>query len=171
VGTVAGVDSPGFAEIVALGGLLAAIGGFFYAGLQLRHAQRSARGTFLLDLEEMLRHHDKIHIKLEPGGEEDWKPAGPDDWAAVEAYMGVFERIQLLVEERILDLDTVDRLYSYRVLNIVNNEHIRKEKLVEKGQFWTDFRKLWHSLENCYFWKINAEYLAEAGGSSPGGVR
>jgi hypothetical protein len=77
---------------------------------------------------------------------------------AVEAYMGVFERIQLLIDEKILDLDTVDRLYSYRILNIVSNERIWKEKLVEKEQFWPDFTRLWHSLEERPYWRRNVDY-------------
>jgi hypothetical protein len=157
------MESPSFTEwaglVLALGGLLVALGGFIYAGRQLFLSQRSARGSFLLDVEEMLRHHDHVHTKLDSKGGADWNPA-TEEWPAVEAYMGVFERIQLLIEERILELGTVDRLYSYRVLNIVSNDYIRKEKLVEKAQFWPDFCRLWHSLEACPYWKRNVDYRA-----------
>jgi hypothetical protein len=44
--------------VLTLGALLVAVGGFVYAGRQLLFSQRSARGAFLLDLEDVLRHHD-----------------------------------------------------------------------------------------------------------------
>jgi hypothetical protein len=147
--------------VLALGGLLVALGGFAYAGRQLLFSQRSARGTFLLDLEEVLRYHDKVHLKLDSADGENWNPA-PDEWPAVEAYMGVFERIQLLIDWSILDIETVDRLYSYRILNIVNNDYIAKEKLGEKAQFWPDFCRLWQSLEHCQYWKRNLTWRAQA---------
>ena len=107
----------------------------------------------------MLRHHDAVHVKLDSEWGADWKPS-PEEWPAIEAYMGVFERIQVLIDERVLTLRTVDRLYSYRVLNIVSNDHIRAEKLVEKEQFWPDFCKLWHGLERCPLWNENVQYRA-----------
>ena len=107
----------------------------------------------------MLRHHERVHVKLDSEEGAEWDPA-PEDWPAIEAYMGVFERIQLLVEDKVLTLRTVDRLYSYRVLNIVSNDHIRTKKLVEKKEFWPDFCKLWDSLEKCKYWKRNVAYRA-----------
>lgn len=73
--------------------------------------------------------------------------------------MGVFERIQLLVERKILDIKTVDRLFSFRVINIVLNDHIRSEKLGEKAEFWPDFLELWKSLQGQKAWEANLKYL------------
>jgi hypothetical protein len=146
---------------VGVCGLLLAMGGFYYAGRQLLHSQRSAQGAFLLDLEEVLRQHDEVHRKLDSPGGREWAPSD-NEWPAIEAYMGVFERIQLLVERKILDIETVDRLYSYRVINIVLNEHIRSEKLKKKAAFWPDFFKLWKSLQEQKYWKKNLQYHGEA---------
>jgi len=147
---------------VAMCGLLVALGGFYYAGRQLLHSQRSAQGTFLLDLEELLRQHDDVHRQLDSPTGRKWLPSD-QDWPAIEAYMGVFERIQLLVERRILDIETVDRLYSYRVINIVLNDHIRSEKLGEKAEFWPDFFALWKSLQGQKAWEANLKYLERHG--------
>lgn len=73
--------------------------------------------------------------------------------------MRVFGYIQLLLDEKILELETVERLYSFRVLNIVRNPHIREAKLVKKGQFWSDFCRLWKSLEGRGTWTENVAYL------------
>jgi hypothetical protein len=146
---------------VALCGLLLAMGGFSYAGRQLLHSQRSAQGAFLLDLEGMLRQHDEVHTKLDSPTGRAWAPSD-DDWPAIEAYMGVFERIQLLVDRKILDIETVDRLYSYRVINIVLNDRIRSGKLDEKAAFWPDFFELWKGLQGQKYWEKNLEYHGEA---------
>jgi hypothetical protein len=152
---------------VTAAGVVAALGGLFYAGRQLRHSRRSAHGTFLLDLEEMLRHHDAVHAKLDSEGGELWKPT-ETEWPAVEAYMSVFERIQVLVEEGILTLEEVDRLYSYRVLSIVSNASIHQMKLVEKGEFWPDFCKLRASLQELPYWQRNVAFREKEAGSRRG---
>ncbi len=99
---------------------------------QAQVSQRIASGQFLLQLDEMFWHHDKTHRRLRPGGEWTKPGAGPsshDDWVDVELYMGLFERIQVLEERGILQADTVDRLYGYRISNIIRNAKIRKRKL------------------------------------------
>ena len=58
-------------------------------------------------------------------------------------YMGLFERIYIFVEKGIIDdIDIINRLYGYRVRNIVANNIIRKEKLVKEADSWTDFIEL-----------------------------
>jgi hypothetical protein len=109
----------------------------------------------------MLRQHDEVHRRLDSPAGERWA-SSDDEWPAIEAYMGVFERIQLLVEKKILNIETVDRLYSYRVISIVRNDHIRREMLVEKREFWPDFYKLWNRLGECEYWNENLAYNGEA---------
>ena len=53
--------------------------------------------------------------------------------------MGLFERVKVLVDDKIIDIDTVDRLYGYRVDNIVNNETIRQAKLEREKDSYLDF--------------------------------
>jgi hypothetical protein len=155
------IDLQGIATFIGL--LLTGIG-LIYAGFQLRDSKRIARGDFLLRLDEALRHHDNVHKRLRPGGS--WSPLessssssgsgssssaiGPssyDEWVEVESYMGLFERIKVLVDDKIIDIGTIDRLYGYRVFNIVANDTIHKEKLVKRPDGWQDFIGLWHALE------------------------
>ena len=120
---------------------------------QLREGQKIAYGDFLLRLDEAFQRHQRVHTKLRPGGEwsrvgpdDKWRPEFPKDGPAVEAYMGLFERVQLLLEKDLIDIGTVNRLYGYRLFNIVNNPIIYQVKLVELGDGWIDFIKLWKAL-------------------------
>jgi hypothetical protein len=76
-------------------------------------------------------------------------PTTLDEWADVEKYMGIFERINILINEGILDIDTVDELYGYRIINIAANEVVRKEKLEDRRDYWQEFIELYEKiLEN-----------------------
>lgn len=116
---------------------------------QAEQAQKVTLGQFLLDLDEKFSHHQDAHVALRPGGKSANEDAGPvtaEEWAQVEAYMGLFERINILIDKNILDADTVDRLYGYRVNNIVANPVINQAKLVKKSEDWTNFLSLCEKL-------------------------
>jgi hypothetical protein len=120
------------------------------ASEQLETSQRIARGEFLLHLDEIFRHHDRVHRRLLPNRGEWGSPEnGPplDDseaWADIESYMGLFERIKVLIDAGMIDKDTMNRLYGYRISNIVRNNVIRVGKLEnpETKGGWTDFIEL-----------------------------
>ena len=63
--------------------------------------------------------------------------------------MGLFERIKVLVDNRIIDLKTVDRLYGYRITNIVKNKKIKTGKLEnpETKEGWQNFIELSSALK------------------------
>jgi hypothetical protein len=101
-----------FGDAATAIGLILTAAGLVYAGRQLQLQRRLARGDFILRLEEMLASHNDVHRRLDAPGGRSWQPT-EEDWPAVEAYMGTFERIELLVRSGILDLETVDNLYAY----------------------------------------------------------
>jgi hypothetical protein len=122
-----------------------AIGALVFAGLQLRRTFLIERGRFLLELERMSATYDKTHIRLRPGG--DWSdrvtgPASAQEWADLEDYMGFFEHCELLIKAGILEQNHFNRLFGYRLRNIVANETRVEAKLVKEGSDWTDFRSL-----------------------------
>ncbi|MCC6458009.1 MAG: hypothetical protein IT328_23845 [Caldilineaceae bacterium] len=138
------------ATLLGLIGLFCTGIGLFYAGWQLRLSQKIARGEFLLHLDELFQQHQGIHVRLRPGGDYytgECKPTTAEDWVAIEQYMGLFERIKMLVDDRIIDLDTIHRIYGYRVSNIVGNDTIRQVKLEQEKQSWRGFIELWQDLE------------------------
>jgi len=133
----------------AVGIILTGVG-LIFTGMQVRDARRIAQGEFLLRLDELFRTHHAVHVRLRPGGE--WTgsekgPQSPAEWAEVEAYMGLFERINLLIERKIVDKEIIDRLYGYRIRNIVANDAIRQAKLVSARASWRDFVNLCELLD------------------------
>jgi hypothetical protein len=132
-------------SIATIIGLALTAIGLIYTGSQIHGSKKVARGEFLLHLDEMLQKHNDVHIRLRPGGEWAKGNTGPknnEEWAAVERYMGLFERVNILVEDKIIDIDTIDRLYGYRIINISENKVIRQAKLEQESQSWQDFIKL-----------------------------
>lgn len=127
------------------------------ANKQLEMTKSNSRGDFLLRLDEAFQHHGEVREKLADGG--DWHkkkndpnyPKGPDfdiskDLIDVSNYMGLFERIKVLVDEGIIDIDLVDRLYSSRFFNIVRNPIIYQKRLVAHTNQWKEFIELWKAL-------------------------
>ena len=137
--------------ITAFAVIAAFIAGYYAKG-QLDEAKKTAYGDFLLHLDEMFRYYESVHTKLHPKG--NWSkgkhsPETVEDWVAVSGYMGLFERIQLLLENDIIkELDTADRLYGYRLFNIVKQPIIYHDMLVERGSGWIGFIKLWEALSD-----------------------
>jgi hypothetical protein len=108
-------------------------------------ATRTAEGNFLLHIEELWSSHFDVHLRLRPGG--DWAapdkgPQTSEEWARVEHYMGLFERLNSLVNNEVIQADYVARFYGYRVNNIWANEVIRSAKLERERDHWEDFIQL-----------------------------
>ncbi len=126
-------------------GLLFTFIGLIYTGEQIRRSRKVSLADFLLKLDEQLRVYDEIHIKLHHRGKWSKNDSGPeteDEWVLVEKYMGLFERIFVIVDSKIVPLEVIERLYGYRVSNIIKNEIIRNEQLVKYKKYWTDFISL-----------------------------
>jgi len=136
-------------SIVAPVALIMGALGVKYAAPQMEQTKKLARGEFLLRLEELFNDHIDTHKRLRPGGE--WSEnAGPTtnaEWSDVERYMGLFERINVLVNDGIVALDYVDQFYGYRILNIARNPAIYDAKLVRAAESWRGFIELWRKVE------------------------
>ena len=141
----------------AIGSIVSAIGliltgiGLCFAAFELRQSKqiaeeskRVSQGEFLLHLEELFQTHAEIHKRLRPGGDwsDDKGPSTPSEWADLERYMGLFERINALVNLHILDIGYVDDFYGYRLLNIVRNPMILQAKLAKGDSSWKGFLEL-----------------------------
>lgn len=140
--------------IIAIGTLITAIATVILAVVTRNtviQARKDSRGDFLLRLDEAFRYYQPVHSKLRPKGE--WHdglggPQSREEWIAVEGYMGLFERVQILVEQKVIDIATVERLYGYRISNIVANTVIRDAKLTgDVRNDWSDFVKLQEAVE------------------------
>ena len=121
------------ADLATIFGVPIATIALIYAGLQLRHSARAAKGEFLLQIEEQSNRHDAVHRKLYPDG--DWgvnKKGAPNElqeWGLVADYLGFFEQCESLIRSGCLDKSTFRKIYGYRVHNILDNPVIVEEKL------------------------------------------
>jgi hypothetical protein len=134
----------------AVGAPLAAVG-VIVAAVQLRGQRRATEAQLVLELDELFKAHDKTHRKFRPGEVEAtddvgrwWgkNAEGPDsaqDWADVEAYMGLFERVSRMIEDGLIKEKTFNVLYGYRIKNILSNQRVVQKKLVERGEYWEHF--------------------------------
>lgn len=133
-------------DVITAIAMLAAGAGVFYAARQLQLSQKSAREEFLLHLFELVQRYNPIHLRLEEG---DWSAsASEQEWMELNRYMGLIEHIKLLVDDRILNLRTVDRIFSHRVHAIVSNPAVRRRNLEDRKEIWKDFIELWRALES-----------------------
>jgi hypothetical protein len=125
--------------------------GLFYAARQLRLSRAIARAESYLHLDELLLQHKGVYLKLYPDPKGAWGdritgPSTVEEWGEVVIYMGLFERIKVLVDLGVIDLHVIKRLYAYRLQDIVNNKPIYQKKCVEQAKFWVDFIELCKAL-------------------------
>ena len=115
-----------------------------FTAYNTRITARANRARFWLDLRTHFYRYDEVHRKLRPGGE--WYsgdgPATADEWAQVEAYMGLFEHCEKMLEKRLIDERQFSEIYEYRLSNLVANDTIREEKLRKRPEGWISFLAL-----------------------------
>jgi len=64
------------------------------------------------------------------------------EWAQVEAYMGLFEHCEKMLEKHLIDERQFREIYKYRLNNLVANDTIRVKKLIERVEGWKSFLAL-----------------------------
>jgi hypothetical protein len=122
-----------------------------YSAIQLRISSRVSQAQFWLDLREMFADkHQEIHLKLRNGlwSNDDARFPSEPEWASLEAYMGLFEHCEKMLEQGLLDAPTFESIYGYRLERIVENPLIVREKLVGRRWGWRDFIHLLERVEN-----------------------
>lgn len=132
--------------VTGIGSVAGVIGLMFVWG-QLRGAQQIARGEFLLHLDELLRTHERAYRTIMTPG---WTPDRDGVTEAdIENYMTLFEQFKILIDYKIIDFAIFDRLYAYRVMLLVVNDHIHHQ-LIEYAIGWPDFIQLCKHLADAH---------------------
>ena len=130
-----------------LGGLLLALVtaiSLFYISRQLNITRKQTKGEFLLALDDQFEKTNPITARLV--NDPTFVPSG-SEWGDVFRLMSVFERINIMVEDKILDVGLVNRLHSFRLLSIIANDAIY-ERIQSTGAEWQDFIDLCYAIAN-----------------------
>jgi hypothetical protein len=121
---------------------VATIFSLLYISRQVRVTRQQTKGQFILALDDQFDKSTDITIRL--ANEPDFKPVGKD-WPEVWQLMSVYERINIMLEDRILDVGIIDRLYGFRLLIIIANDAIY-QRLQVTGAEWQDFIDLCYAI-------------------------
>ena len=128
-----------YANIVTIIGLPLAIVSIVFAILQQRQAKKVEEGTFLIELRKMFSEHNYVHFKLRNEGEwsENEIPNTPEEWGKIDAYLGLLELCEILIQNKSLSEKHFSTQYGYRLENIMNNDQIIL-KLRDEKESWTN---------------------------------
>ncbi len=107
-----------------------------YVSRQVRVSRLQTKGQFMLALDQQLRPFGKITLAL-ANKQVPFTPQSAD-WVQVWSYLSVFERMNIMVEDGILDVAMVDRLYGFRLAAILGNDDIF-DMVQKSGGEWQDF--------------------------------
>lgn len=121
---------------------VATAGSMLYIARQLNVTRKQTKGQFLLAIDEQFEKSNDITLRLV--NEQSFIPQGTD-WPQIFRLMSVFERINIMVEDHILDIDIVDRLHGFRLLHIIANDQIY-QRLQTTGAEWQDFIDLCYAV-------------------------
>jgi hypothetical protein len=134
-----------FTNVATLLGAVIAMATLFYTAYQVRLNAKTNRAMFWLELEKMSKSHDQVHLNLRTGGK--WAdgvscPANPEEWSALEDYMGLFEYCEIMMKMELIDISTFFDIFLYRLRNIVKNRSIVDYKLRKEAKSWRNFLDL-----------------------------
>jgi hypothetical protein len=118
----------------------------FYIARQVALARNQAKGQFLLALDDRLEKSTKLILRL--FNDQNFTPLG-QEWGEVWLLMNTCERMNIMIEDRILDLDIDERTYGFRVA-LIQNDAIYT-RILELGAECQDFINLCKKLEKRVF--------------------
>jgi len=129
-------------DIASLIMALATTGSLLYISRQVNVTRQQAKGQFLLALDAQFEKFNGLTLRMV--NEKDFTPQGTD-WPQIWGLMSVFERINIMVEDHILDVPLVDRLHGFRLMSILANDAIF-QRVQAAGSEWQDFIDLCYAI-------------------------
>ena len=130
------------ADIASLIIALATTGSLLYISRQVNVARQQAKGQFLLALDAQFEKFNDLTVRLV--NEQGFTPTG-NDWREIWGLMSVFERINIMMEDKILDVGLIDRLHGFRLVSIIANDGIY-QRLGTTSAEWKDFINLCYAI-------------------------
>lgn len=128
--------------IEAVGSVVAAVFtgvGLIAVAIQMRSAKKAMRSQFITQLETNFHAHYEIYSILE------YKKDGADYDQGLKTlqeipvrdlmrFMGFFENLKLIIDDQVITMNTVNKLFSYRFFLLVNDPYIQ-EKILYNTQY------------------------------------
>ena len=119
----------------------ATVGSLLYISRQVNVTRQQTKGQFLLALDAQFEKSMGIMPRLlDPT----FVPVD-SEWIDIWRFMGVFERISVMVDDKILDAALVDRLYGPPLMTLIANDVIY-QRLAASGAEWQDFIDLCYAI-------------------------
>ncbi len=127
----------------------------WYAALQIRHTKNSLKAQLINNLESEFKDLYGTYHKLLPGRiwSNDHKgPETDEELNLIELYLEFFEKIKLLIDEKAIDIGTIDKMFAFRFFLIINNIHAQNKVIYRDAPYflalfalheeWSKYRKL-----------------------------
>jgi hypothetical protein len=129
------------ADLATVAGAVAGVIALAYTGWQIRQNTRAHRAEFWLTLRQMFSEHRDIHFTLR---NYEWPNVDitHPDWAKLEAYMGLLEHCEIMLDDGLLDWGTFNDVYGYRTKLILSNPLIVRDTLIRRRAGWVRFLDL-----------------------------
>ena len=140
------LDLAEWADVATIAGAVAGVAALAYTGWQIRQNTLAHRAEFWLTLRQMFSEHRDVHFMLrtyEWTNEDITHP----DWARLEAYMGLLEHCEIMLEDELLDWQTFNDVYGYRIKLILSNSLIVRDTLIRRRRGWVRFLDLVRRME------------------------
>jgi hypothetical protein len=97
-----------------------------FVTIQLRSSNRIAKAQLINELERDIAHHAETYTFLTRGGK--WYDGSAqlseEDKVSILKYVSFFERVNAIIDTRVLDLQAIDRIFAGRFFYLFNNPHV-----------------------------------------------
>jgi hypothetical protein len=118
------------AMAAVISGLAASLG-LLFVGLQLRSTDRLTKAQFINELAAASELYVKVESNLDRGGK--WYDSNislaQEDIEAIEKYLNFFERVKLIFDTKVLEIEILDELLAYRFFYLVHNPNVQSKIL------------------------------------------
>jgi hypothetical protein len=108
--------------------------GILFIAWQVSDTRRFTKSQLLNELEKGSNEYRHAYMMITgPWRTEEEISPHEEQLYDIFECLGFFERIKILLDNRVIDMQTVDRLFGYRFFLLVNNPHVQKFALYPDG--------------------------------------
>ncbi len=116
-----------------------AVGALLFAGIQLDLSRKLATAQLLLEIDDQLRDYDSVFEGLS-------RESNKINDFEVRRAMGALERLNLLLDDRLIDVSTIRDFHGWRFKVLFKNENARG-RMSAYPESWSNLLALAKKLE------------------------